>query len=356
VAATKDDNGTTACRVALVRAERLEDRSSGNLRSTLYKVERDFAGSIRHLRLSAEVPLPSMCECLDDILAEFLVGVMEWKEPESRRLGGFRKACWYLHVMDDGHLFSCYSRPKQGCYVRAMLLRHVHLPGLTRYTHAGELQDKIVRKFLAYKAASNPLKAGPDPTIITAQFHPVYTCGRREVGNVTSEQRDYLTQQTSWGRAEFHEALRGGQTTFHGPGQLVAYPILDLKRHGLSARCYVHALETAVIRTCGHYDIPAQRTENPGVWINADQKICALGVHLRRNVSSHGIGLNVSTDLGWFERIVACGLEGKGTTSLAQQGLDHLDVEDVGRTFVSMMGEGLEGVEAVVTMDEDEVV
>lgn len=246
-----------------------------------------------------------------------------------------------------------------------MLLRHIHLPGLTRYTHASSIQDKLVRQFLAHKASPATLPA-PEPTIITAQFPPVYTCGRREIGTVTSQQRDYLTEPTPWGQADFHEALRGGQTTVHGPGQLVAYPVVDLKRHRLSARCYVHALESAVIRTCAQYGVATTRTENPGVWVaesksgsGIEKKICALGVHLRRNVSSHGIGLNVSTELGWFGRIVACGLEGKGTTSLLDQGVEGLGgevgVEEVAREFVRAMGEELKGVEAVVQIGEGDV-
>ena len=216
-----------------------------------------------------------------------------------------------------------------------MLLRHIHLPSLTTYTHASKLQDTLVKQFLAHKASPSTTQA-PLPTVLTAQFHPVYTCGRREVGNVSAEQRKYLTEPTPWGQASFHEALRGGQTTFHGPGQLVAYPILDLKRHGLSARCYVHALESAVIKTCAAYGVETRRTENPGVWTaDGEKKICALGVHLRRNVSSHGIGLNVSAELGWFGRIVACGLEGKGTTSLLEQGgVGDVGWEEVAGSFV----------------------
>ena len=231
-----------------------------------------------------------------------------------------------------------------------MLLRHLHFPGLTHYTYASKIQDKLVKNLLAYKA-NRSTTPPPDPTIITAEFHPVYTCGRREVGTVTQDQKDYLTAQTPLGRAEFHEALRGGQTTFHGPGQLVAYPILDLKRHALSARCYVHLLESCVMRTCSRYGISTVRTENPGVWTDEQHKICALGVHLRRNVSSHGIGLNVSTDVRWFERVVACGLEGKDTTSFALQGVEGVSVQDMGGAFVAEMVEALEGVDGVQVVD-----
>ncbi|KAK0254894.1 hypothetical protein LTS09_010007 [Friedmanniomyces endolithicus] len=236
-----------------------------------------------------------------------------------------------------------------------MQIRHVHLPGIISYSHAAKLQDRIVSAFLSHKA--NPtLHPRPPSTVITAQFHAVYTCGRREIGTVTAEQRSYLTQTTPWGEAEFHEALRGGQTTFHGPGQLVAYPILDLKHHGLTPRCWVHMLESAVIATCGHYGVKALRTENPGVWFSDYDKICALGVHLRRNITSHGIGLNVSTELGWFKRIVACGLEGKGTTSLSRQGVEPVpSVEMVGSIFVEKLAHELQGIDSVERINSSDV-
>ncbi|KAI6819438.1 lipoyltransferase [Hortaea werneckii] len=235
-----------------------------------------------------------------------------------------------------------------------MILRHLHIPGLTPYAYASKLQDLLVARLLAHKA--NPALPAPDPTIITAQFHPVYTCGRREIGSVSDEQREYLTQSTQWGKAEFREAMRGGQTTFHGPGQVVAYPILDLRRHGISPRCWVDKLEDTVIKTCAEYGVQTRRTENPGVWVNEQEKICALGVHLRRNVTSHGIGLNVDPELGWFGRIVACGLQGKSTTSLAQQGVKPLpSVEDVGKVFARTLAEGIKDIEAIAEIDENAI-
>lgn len=236
-----------------------------------------------------------------------------------------------------------------------MILRHLHLPGLAKYTHAAAIQHRIVSALLAHKA--NPVNTPPPPpTIITAEFQPVYTCGRREVGHVSADQIAFLQQPVvNLGRAEFHEALRGGQTTFHGPGQLVAYPVLDLKAHGLTPRCYVHLLESAVINTCGHYDIKAQRTANPGVWTDQEHKICALGVHLRRNVTSHGVGLNVGTDIRWFERIVACGLEGKQTTTLTLHGVDDVGVGEVGAVYVAEMKNLLQGVEATEEIDLEDI-
>jgi lipoyl(octanoyl) transferase 2 len=211
-------------------------------------------------------------------------------------------------------------------------LFHLHIPSLTPYTTAARLQESLVSRFLAAKASSSP---SPPPHIITAEFHPVYTCGRREIGTISQEQQAYLRAN---GRADFIEAMRGGQTTFHGPGQLVAYPVVDLKEHKLTPRDYVCVLEKSLIATCARYGIQAMTTENTGVWTTPDDKIAAVGVHMRRHITSHGVGLNVNTDLWWFDRIVACGLEGKRTTSFEKEGVEGKTVEEVGRTFVQEFG------------------
>ncbi|KAI5204942.1 hypothetical protein AUEXF2481DRAFT_218278 [Aureobasidium subglaciale EXF-2481] len=219
-----------------------------------------------------------------------------------------------------------------------MSLRHLVLKGIVPYSKAAKLQQELVTKFLAHKASPATTPA-PIPTIITTQFSPVYTCGRREVGTVSQEQQDFLKDN---GRAEFHEALRGGQTTFHGPGQLVAYPIIDLKKHNISPRNYVCLLEKTLIKICAQYAIKAMTTEHPGVWTTPDDKISALGVHLRRNITSHGVGLNINTDLSWFNRIVACGLEGKRTTSFENEGVHGQIVEHVANAFVRQLASSLD--------------
>jgi lipoyl(octanoyl) transferase len=114
-------------------------------------------------------------------------------------------------------------------------------------------------------------------------------------------------------------------------------------------------LEKSLIATCAHYGIRAMTTENTGVWTSEDDKIAAIGVHMRRNITSHGIGLNVNTDLWWFNRIVACGLEGKRATSFRKQGVDGESVEDVGTTFVEEVAKRLSGVERVQRLGEEEV-
>ncbi|THW94518.1 lipoyltransferase [Aureobasidium pullulans] len=232
-----------------------------------------------------------------------------------------------------------------------MLIRHIKLPGLVPYIKAANLQQDLVTKFLAHKASPATTKA-PIPTIITAEFSPVYTCGRREVGTVSEKQQAFLRDG---GNADFYEALRGGQTTFHGPGQLVAYPIIDLKKHNLSPRNYVCLLEKTLIKTCSRYGIKAMTTEHPGVWTTPDDKISALGVHLRRNITSHGIGLNINTDLKWFSRIVACGLEGKRTTSFENEGVKDQSVPEVADAFVQQLADSLEGIDGVELVSEESV-
>ena len=127
--------------------------------------------------------------------------------------------------------------------------------------------------------------------------------------------------------AGFFHIDRGGDITFHGPGQLVCYPILDLERLGLGLREYIERLEEAVIRTVARYGIAAGRIAGAsGVWIaerpeqqGVPRKICAVGVRSSRYVTMHGLALNVTTDLTWFSRINPCGFSDRGVTSIARE-------------------------------------
>ena len=200
------------------------------------------------------------------------------------------------------------------------------------------------------RSANGSILSEPAPTIITAQFKPVYTTGRRDYGTLTEDAKNILRDG---GRAEVFEALRGGQTTYHGPGQLTAYPILDLREHRMGTRDYICLLEKSIIAVCAKYGIKAKTTENTGVWVTDDKKIAALGVHLRRYVSSHGIGLNVDRRVDWgFGRIVACGLEGKITTSLEQEGVAGLKVDNIARDFVEEIARRLSGVDGLEDIDD----
>lgn len=114
-------------------------------------------------------------------------------------------------------------------------------------------------------------------------------------------------------------------------------------------------LEKSLIATCAGVGIRAFTTEHTGVWTSVEDKIAAVGVHMRRNVTSHGVGLNVGTDLWWFDRIVACGLEGKRATSFVKEGVVGKDVEEVGDAFVKEVAGRLVGVEGVEKVSREEV-
>ncbi|OBT63891.1 hypothetical protein VE03_06595 [Pseudogymnoascus sp. 23342-1-I1] len=246
-------------------------------------------------------------------------------------------------------------------------LQHLHLPGLTPYPTAQALQSHLVRHFLTHKATpSTPL---PPPTLLPFPPPPIYTTGRRELpsaypSTLISTLRAPLDPGSPG--ADFTPASRGGLITFHGPGQLVIYPTISLNHppsfdKPISPRCYVSLLESATITTLTHYGLEGFRTKDPGVWVNprhtrgleGEKKIAALGVHLRRNVTSYGVGLNVSTDLRWFDRIVACGIEGKGVTSLAAEGVEGRMLGEVAGVWVGAFA-GEVGVE-VRAVEEGEV-
>jgi lipoate-protein ligase B len=248
-----------------------------------------------------------------------------------------------------------------------MKLKHVHFSSLTSYPTASLIQEHFVARHLAYKAALSssssrlaPPPPQPPPTILTFELTPTYTAGRRERLSPTEISR---LQESG---AQVLHVSRGGQITFHGPGQLVAYPILDLKRHGLSARCYVRALEETTVETCGVFGVVAGRREDVGVWVGGGggggmgeeeegrraRNICSVGVHMRRYVSSHGVGLNVATDTRWFDRIVACGLKGVETTTLQREGARDVAVDEVGEVWAAVLGRRLEGVDGVERIQE----
>ena len=227
-----------------------------------------------------------------------------------------------------------------------MRLRYVYFPSLTSYARASSIQSHLVRTHLDYKALSLSRRHDnsdlrPWPTLLTFQTPPTYTCGRRDIGNLSPSQIAYLKND---GKAEFHEALRGGQTTFHGPGQLTAFLILSLDVHQLSPKDHVELLESSVIETCSAFGIKAFTTENPGAWTTADKKIASVGVHLRRYVASHGIGLNVSVDLSWFNRIVACGLVGKTATSFENEGVTDAELGTVASVLAASVARKLLGI------------
>uniref|UniRef100_A0A0N5A1Y1 Octanoyl-[acyl-carrier-protein]:protein N-octanoyltransferase LIPT2, mitochondrial n=1 Tax=Parastrongyloides trichosuri TaxID=131310 RepID=A0A0N5A1Y1_PARTI len=175
--------------------------------------------------------------------------------------------------------------------------------------------------------------------ILLQEHNPVYTIGiRNHLYSKNEEER-----LKSLG-AEFHRVGRGGLITFHGPGQIVGYPIIKIsslkvspdneyKNYSVGVRRYVHLLEETIIRVCKDdfkIENVSRSVKNPGVWINNEEKkICALGVGFSHGISYHGFALNCNTDLKWFKEIIPCGLEDKEITSLSNELNRNINVMDV---------------------------
>jgi lipoyl(octanoyl) transferase len=176
-------------------------------------------------------------------------------------------------------------------------------------------------------------KAGTVPDQLLLLEHPhVITLGRN------GHQENLLASAEIMERAgiSFFPTDRGGDVTYHGPGQLVAYPILDLREWKRDVGAFVRGVEQTMIDTLAQYGIQAGRIPKlTGVWVG-DRKIGAIGVHISRWVTSHGLALNVSTDLSYFQYIVPCGLT-KPVTSMAQLGV-RVTLEEVSRTLAAHFG------------------
>jgi lipoyl(octanoyl) transferase len=187
--------------------------------------------------------------------------------------------------------------------------------GRIEYGKALELQQRLVEE--------RKRGAGPDQLLLLEHPH-VITLGRN------GRMENLLASDEVLERAgiSFFPTDRGGDVTYHGPGQLVGYPILDLREWKRDVGAYVRGVEQAIIDTVGEYGIEAGRIPKlTGVWVG-DRKIAAIGVHISRWVTSHGFALNVSTDLTYFQYIVPCGLT-KPVTSMAQLGV-RASLDEVG--------------------------
>lgn len=179
-------------------------------------------------------------------------------------------------------------------------------------------------------------------TLLLLEHPPVLTLGRN------SNRSNILANDTLLARrgVAVHEINRGGDVTYHGPGQLVGYPIIDLRsftpRMGIVD--YVRLLEEVLIRVAGEYRLPAQRIAGrTGVWTIAggsvaEKKIAAIGVHVSRGITSHGFALNVTTDLRDFDLIVPCGIADRAVTSLADEVDEAVEIESVSNVVARQFG------------------
>ena len=192
--------------------------------------------------------------------------------------------------------------------------------GLVPYGEAFDLQRSL----------AGAVSQGAIPeTVVFLEHPPVVTLGRR-----TETDRELHIPENA--EVEVAETDRGGKSTFHGPGQLVCYPILDLRRHGKDVKLYVRTLEEALIRTLAAFELGGVRYEGlTGVWMSpaggqGPRKIASIGVHVSRWVTTHGYALNVDLDLAPFrDWITACGLEDAAFTTMATELESPLTVDDV---------------------------
>jgi lipoyl(octanoyl) transferase len=179
-------------------------------------------------------------------------------------------------------------------------------------------------------------KAGRIPdTLLLLEHPPVYTLGRNARRENLLVSDPFLVQIG----AELFETDRGGDITYHGPGQLVGYPIFDLTQHRRDIAWYMRSLEEVFIRVAKDYGIEAGRVPGAaGVWVGND-KLVAMGVHISRWVTSHGFAFNVSPDLKYFDYIVPCGLKDKGVTSLERLLGRKIPMEEATERTLRQMGE-----------------
>ncbi len=199
-------------------------------------------------------------------------------------------------------------------------------PEKLRFGPAWDLQKTLLAARVEHEV--------PD-LLLLVEHPPVYTIGRRGGDEHLLVGPTFLERKG----AEVHHIDRGGDITFHGPGQLVGYPILDLTEHRRDVHWYLRQLEESLIRTLAEFGIEAGRQQGlTGVWIG-DEKVAAIGIKVSRWVTMHGFALNVTTDLRYFDYIVPCGIPDKKVTSMERLLGRSLPLEEVAATFTRVFGE-----------------
>jgi len=204
--------------------------------------------------------------------------------------------------------------------------------GLMDYREAWDRQEVLFSEVMAQKSANRLTgRASPTANYLIFTEHPhVYTLGKSgKPENLLLDEGGLEVNQ-----AAFYRINRGGDITYHGPGQIVGYPILDLDNFFTDIHRYLRTLEEAVIRTLADYGLTAGRYPGyTGVWFDADnaraRKICALGVRASRWVTMHGFAFNVNTDLSYFGHIVPCGIEDKDVSSMQRELGAPVDIDAV---------------------------
>ena len=209
------------------------------------------------------------------------------------------------------------------------------------YGECWDLQRSLFDALCRKKLDKSFTDDEPRGTILIVEHPAVYTLGKSGHAENMLVTEEYLK---SLG-AEFYHIDRGGDITFHGPGQLVCYPIIDLDAVGLGVRKYIDALEQTVIDLAKEYGIEAHRSEGAsGVWITRGarlEKLCAIGVRASHGVTMHGLAMNVSTDLNWFPLINPCGFTDRGVCSFTTLTGRQVTMEEIKPRFIDYLTKNL---------------
>ena len=192
--------------------------------------------------------------------------------------------------------------------------------GMIDYQEAWDYQEERFNALVDYKRNSDG-RSKPSQFLLFCEHPHVYTLGK------SGDEHNLLIRQEFLNKinATYYKTNRGGDITYHGPGQIVAYPIIDLDSFGIGLKQYIALLEDAIIELLEGYELKATQMEGAtGVWLDADhphkaRKICAIGVRSGRYVTMHGLALNVNTNLDYFTYINPCGFETKGVTSMEKE-------------------------------------
>jgi lipoyl(octanoyl) transferase len=204
--------------------------------------------------------------------------------------------------------------------------------GLIPYKEAWDYQNKLFQQIIEIKLDNrnnNHTNATPNYFIFTEHPH-VYTLGKSgDINNLLLSEKQLKDKGIT-----FFKSNRGGDITYHGPGQIVGYPILDLDNFFTDIHKFMRNLEEVIIRTIAEYGLKGQRSDGEtGVWLDVGtpfaRKICALGVRTSRWVTMHGFALNVSADVGYFDHIIPCGIKGKAVTSMENELQTKISVPEV---------------------------
>ncbi|MCM4156606.1 lipoyl(octanoyl) transferase LipB [Gramella sp. AN32] len=215
--------------------------------------------------------------------------------------------------------------------------------GLKDYKETWDYQEKIFKNTLDLKIRNRRENLGVETRnyLLFVEHPHVYTLGKSgDAGNLLLSE-----EQLKAKNASYYKINRGGDITYHGPGQIVGYPILDLDNFFTDIHKYLRLLEEMVILTLAEYQIKAQRSPGEtGVWLDVGtpfaRKICAMGVRASRWVTMHGFALNVHADLGYFDHIIPCGIKGKAVTSLnVELGKKEISLEEVQQKLIRHFAE-----------------